>query len=85
MVCGMYGRSIRTGQFGKDKNPGSIDTQQSIYLAICDVFVTADRLQRRMLRLLACFGHRKKASIGNIQDLLYGFWINIDRSNRRSA
>ncbi len=60
MVYGMYGRSIRPGRFGKDKNPGSIDTQQSIYLAICDVFVTADHLQRRMLRLLACFGHRKR-------------------------
>ncbi len=53
MVYGMYGRSIRTDRFGKDKNPGSIDAQQSIYLAICDVFVTADRLQRRMLRLKA--------------------------------
>jgi hypothetical protein len=60
MAYGMYGRSIRTSHFGRDKNPGSIDTQQSIYLAICDVFVTADMQQYRMLRLLTPFGHKKR-------------------------
>jgi hypothetical protein len=60
MAYGMYGRSIRTTHFGKNSNPGSIDTQQSIYLAICDVFVTADQLQYDMLRLIASFGHKKR-------------------------
>ena len=60
MAYGMYGRSIRISHFSRSKNPGSIDTQQSIYLAICDVFVTADQQQYRMLRLLTPFGHKKR-------------------------
>ena len=42
-------------------NPGSIDTQQAIYLATCDTFVTSDLEQRRMLRLLVPFGHKKRS------------------------
>lgn len=60
MIYGMHARSVRTTHFGKDTTPGSIDTQQSIYLASCDIFVTADRQQHRMLRLLAPFGHKKR-------------------------
>ncbi len=60
MAYGMYGRSIQISHFGRGKNPGSIDTQQSIYLPICDVFVTTDQPQYRMLRLLTPFGHKKR-------------------------
>lgn len=60
MAYSMYGRAIRSSSFGRDKNPGSIDTQQSIYLTLCDVFVTADRQQYRMLRSITPFGHRKR-------------------------
>ena len=60
MAHGMYVRSVRTRGFSKRKTPGSIDTQQAIYLAICDVFVTADQNQHRMLRLVAPFGHKKR-------------------------
>lgn len=60
MVYGMYLRSVRTINFGRLKNPGSIDTQQAIYLTVCDTFVTADRHQHRMLRLLVPFGHKKR-------------------------
>jgi uncharacterized protein with PIN domain len=57
---GVHALSVRMSHFAKDKNPGSIDTQQSIYLAICDVFVTSDQQQHRMLRLLTPFGHKKR-------------------------
>ena len=60
MAYGMYVRSIRASHFGRDKNPGSIDTQQSIYLTICDVFVTADQQQYRMLQFITPFGHKKR-------------------------
>lgn len=60
MAHGFYSRSLKISNFSKSKNPGSIDTQQSIYLAACDVFVTADQQQYRMLRLLSLFGHKKR-------------------------
>jgi len=60
MAYGMYVRSVKATHFSKKKNPGSIDTQQAIYLTLCDVFVTADKAQYRMLRLLAPFGHKKR-------------------------
>jgi hypothetical protein len=60
MAHGLYARSARIRNFSKNKNPGSVDTQQSIYLATCDVFVTADQQQYRMLRLLVPFGHKKR-------------------------
>ncbi len=60
MAYGMHARSMKMTHFGKDSNPGSIDTQQAIYLTSCDVFVSADTRQRRMLRLLAPFGHKKR-------------------------
>ena len=60
MAYGMFVRSIRTTNFGKSKNPGSIDTQQSIYLTNCDIFITGDKAQCNMLRLINRFGHRKR-------------------------
>lgn len=60
MAYGFYARSVKITGFSRHKNPGSVDTQQSIYLAVCDVFVTADRRQHDMLRLLAPFGHKKR-------------------------
>jgi hypothetical protein len=58
MLYGMYARSFKLTHYGKRINPGSIDTQQAIYLATCDTFVTSDQEQRRMLRLLVPFGHK---------------------------
>ena len=60
MAYGLYARSAKINDFGKNTNPGSVDTQQAIYLADCDAFVTADRQQYRMLRLLIPFGLRKR-------------------------
>jgi hypothetical protein len=60
MAYGLFARGIRQTNFSKKKTPGSIDIQQAVYLAACDIFVTADNEQRRMLRLLAPFGHKKR-------------------------
>ncbi|MBM4272843.1 MAG: hypothetical protein FJ134_00040 [Deltaproteobacteria bacterium] len=60
MTYGMFVRSIKTSNFAKSKNPGSIDTQQSIYLTNCDMFITSDIAQYNMLRLINQFGHRKR-------------------------
>ncbi len=60
MVYSLYARSVRNSHYSKSQNPGSIDTQQAIYLASCDVFVTADLRQRNMLRLLVPLGHKKR-------------------------
>jgi hypothetical protein len=60
MIFSLYARSVRKSHFSKSQNPGSIDTQQAIYLASCDVFVTADVKQRNMLRLLVPLGHKKR-------------------------
>lgn len=61
MVYGLFTRGVKKTNFSKKQNPGSIDTQQAVYLAACDIFVTADSEQRRMLRLLVPFGHKKRA------------------------
>ena len=61
MVYGLFARGVKQTKFSKKQNPGSIDTQQAVYLAACDVFVTADKEQRRMLRLLVPFGHKKRS------------------------
>lgn len=60
MIYGLYVRSVRNSHYSRSQNPGSIDTQQAIYLAACDVFVTADLKQREMLRLLAPLGHKRR-------------------------
>lgn len=60
MAYGLYSRSVKPTHFSKKKNPSSIDTQQAVYLAACDNFVTDDIQQHRMLRLLATFGHKKR-------------------------
>jgi hypothetical protein len=64
MAYGMYCRSLKTNGYGKHANPGSIDTQQAIYLAGCDQFITADQGRQRgpwggqlgMMRTIIPFG-----------------------------
>jgi hypothetical protein len=60
MAYGFYARSLRRSHFGKQSNPGSIDTQQSIYLSGCDTFVTCDFAQYQMMRWLLPMGHIKR-------------------------
>lgn len=56
----MHARAVSGGSFGPSSTPGWIDSQQSIYLAACNVFVTGDHQQFRMLRRIAPFGHIKR-------------------------
>jgi hypothetical protein len=60
MAYGFYARSVQRSRFGRQSNPGSIDTQQAIYLSGCDIFVTCDFSQARMMRWLIPLGHRKR-------------------------
>lgn len=60
MVYGLYVRSCRESNYSKKKNPGSIDTQQSVYLATCDIIVSADIKQYNMMRLLVPLGHKNR-------------------------
>ncbi len=60
MAYGVHARSVRGASFSRAKTPGSIDTQQAVYLATCDTFVTADNGQYQMMRLVAPFGHRRR-------------------------
>jgi hypothetical protein len=57
---GIYNRTLQSECFSKKKNAGSIDTQQSVYLANIDIFVTDDKQQRKMLRLIEPFGHIRR-------------------------
>jgi hypothetical protein len=60
MVYGFYTRSLQRTHFGKQSNPGSIDTQQAIYLSGCSTFVTCDFRQCQMMRWLLPMGHIKR-------------------------
>lgn len=63
MAYGLFVRSVQKEGFSKKRNPGSIDTQQAIYLAGCDVFATADWNQRTMVKWLLPLGYmRRKVS-----------------------
>jgi hypothetical protein len=60
LAYGFYIRSVQKEDFSKKFNPGSIDTQQAIYLAGCNTFVTCDVGQHRMMRWLVPLGHQKR-------------------------
>lgn len=45
-----YNRAARATRFGNKWNPGGIDVQQAVYLSAHEVFVSADKLQRRFMR-----------------------------------
>lgn len=55
---GIYNRSIQLNSYSAKRNAGGIDTQQAVYLALTDVFVTNDQAQRKMLRLAARTGKK---------------------------
>ncbi len=60
LAHGIYGRSIKTRGHSYKKHPGGMDTKQSIYLACSDAFVTADRGQLRLLRVISRLGFKKR-------------------------
>lgn len=63
LALSIYGRSVRATGFSRKKNPNWYDSEQAIYLACCDVFVTSDPAQRRMLRLVERLGLRRRRVI----------------------
>lgn len=46
----IYHRGIKPHGYGEDKNPGSLDVQQAVYLCFVRAFVTADRDQLEHFR-----------------------------------
>ena len=59
-ILQIYNRLIKESGYGRKRNPGWADTQQFVYLAAADVFVTEDINQRRLLRLVTRFGRRPR-------------------------
>lgn len=61
IAVSIFNRSIQVQGYKKRKNAGTVDTEQAVYLAATDVFVTSDIAQEKMLRLVKCFGsvHRE--------------------------
>lgn len=60
IALGIYNRSIKNSEFSRKRNAGGIDTQQAVYLAATDVFVTNDWPQRKVLRMIKLLGHVKR-------------------------
>jgi hypothetical protein len=50
--CAIYQRAVKPKSFGHRNNPGHLDLWSATYLPSCDVFVTADKRQRRALKIL---------------------------------
>ncbi len=43
LIYEIYNRGIKTTGYGKNKNPGSLDVQQELYLSWVKIFVTDDK------------------------------------------
>lgn len=60
----IYHRTIKQENYGHSKNFGSIDYQQAIYLAYCDVFITHDRPQLKLMKILNKIGRIDRKVLG---------------------
>lgn len=58
-ACQIYQRNIRVNNFGHRGNAGNFDSQQAIYLACTDSFVTHDNAQFQAVRLISRCGTRR--------------------------
>ena len=67
-ACAIYQRAVKQQGFGHRSNPGHLDLWSATYLPSCDVFVTADRRQRRALKIL------NKGSAPPAKIKLYSEW-----------
>lgn len=65
--CAIYQRAVKQQGFGHGKNPGHLDLWSATYLPSCDVFVTADKRQRRALKTLNK-GNARPASINSYRE-----------------
>lgn len=66
-ACAIYQRAVKQQGFGHGNNPGHLDLWSATYLPSCDVFVTADKRQRRALRILN-EGSARPASIKSYRE-----------------
>lgn len=60
---GIHTRGIRINRFSSSGNAGAIDLTQSVYLTLCDRFVTSDRAQYRALRQLNVLNTKRRAQV----------------------
>lgn len=77
MAYGIFMHSILKENSYKNYHPGSIDIQQSIYLSMCDIFVTGDFKQNEMLILLSYLNPKTKKNkillFNDFKEYLYKF------------
>lgn len=60
---GIHTRSVRIDRHSASKNAGAIDLSQSVYLTLCDRFVTNDGPQYRALRHLNVLNRKRKTQV----------------------
>ena len=60
LAYGVYDRAIKQEHYGKDSNPGSLDVQQMIYLAVVDCFATDEKRLLEVGRELVSAFHPEK-------------------------
>jgi hypothetical protein len=60
---GMHTRSVRVDRHSASKNAGAIDLSQSVYLTLCDRFVTNDGPQYRALRHLNVLNRKRRTQV----------------------
>ena len=51
-ACAIYQRAVKADGYGHKNNPGHLDLWSATYLPSCDVFASADKRQRRALKIL---------------------------------
>lgn len=59
----IHKRAIQEHNFSKSRNAGAIDLVQSMYLTMCDRFITDDRAQYRALRLLNVLNTKRNTQV----------------------
>jgi hypothetical protein len=60
MGAGVFHRAIKPTGYGWKRNAGAVDTQQAIYLACADVFVTNDLPLRRVMKPIAKMANKQR-------------------------
>lgn len=60
---GIHARSVRINRFSSSSNAGGIDLTQSVYLTLCDRFITSDNAQYRALRQLNVINTKRKTQV----------------------
>lgn len=59
----LHQRSIQSENYSAKRNAGVLDLTQSVYLSMCDKFVTNDRAQLRALRVINVFNTKRATEV----------------------